>query len=363
MIQQALVQRALGFTCRVLGQWEEAIEWYRRCQETAKEMGKEGAWLYADTQNSEGYVYALMGRYEEANTLIGQALKLRQQLNLRTQVGQSYSAWGEVNRFAGDFRSANRHYDQALAVFEQERDPEWQAIVLQQRGENTRRIAVKMRTHGDEEGAQKWLEYSLENLEGSLALYERYNLSRGRSMLLRRLGRALRDVGRREEAEVRVQESYQMASHNADLREQLECLNVLAILALLKDDFNGVMQHTQPLLEVESRMADYLVFRGRAHILRGKAHAANQEWDKALDEFAIGLVNLGRSIGYGRERLEARIGDLTEILDDLPDVAIKRTWCTRLIETWERENLDNELPRLVELCRRYEETLHFWVEE
>jgi len=361
----ALARQRLGWTCRILGQMEEAIRWYEHCCETTKQMGKDGLWLYAEAQNSLGYIYAMMGRYDQARVLVGNALKLRQRQGWQREVGYSYSTLGEISRFKGDYRAANHFYGEALKIFESLRDPEWQAIVLHQRGENTRQIAGEQYKHQEEQSAQELLEEAERDLRESKHLYEEYNVRRECWIMLRRLGRTVRDRGHLTEAKELFREGYKIAVSVGDLREQLECLIDLADIAVRQKNYAEVETYLKQIEEFpqRERVFHYPVMRGMIHIIRGDALLKQEYWNAALDEYCTGFTDLGKVSGYGHARLSDQLDRFDMKLDELPDEATKRIWCRRLIEVWEKEGLDKELPELPCLCSRYEESFVFLEEE
>lgn len=370
---QGQLEQLLGITCRSLGQFQEAVTWYERCRATAKEIGEEGAWLYAEALNSQGYVYALIGDYEKGNTLVSHALDFRQRCYQqatgpkravwRAAVGYSYSTRGEIARFSGELRLADGFYNEAMKIFRELRDQEWQALVLQQQGENARRIAWKHRKRHEYERAEQWFELAEHHLRESRELYERYNLSRDLSRMLRRLARVIRDRGRFTEAEFLFQQSYDQALETKAFQEQLECLFNLAGIAIKKGDFDKAMKYLDQSKQLKGKAYLYPVFEALAYLVRGDALYAQHQWAKTLEEYSSGFVKLGHIGGYGHAHLADYLDRLPVQLDGLPDTETKLRWCRHLIETWNREGLEEKFPNLTELCRHYEEIMVFLKEE
>jgi len=366
---QGRLEQLLGITCRSLGQFQEAVTWYERCRATAKKIGEEGAWLYAEALNSQGYVYALIGDYEKGNTLVSHALDFRQRCYQqatgpkravwRAAVGYSYSTRGEIARFSGEFRLADAFYHEAMKIFRELRDQEWQALVLQQQGENARRIAWKHRKRHEDERAGNWFELAESYLMESKKLYEHYNLSRDRSRMLRRLARVVRDQGRFTEAEFLFHKSYELALDTKAIQEQLECLIDLAGIAIEKGDFDKIDGYLDQIMCLKGKAHLYPVFEALAYLVRGDVFYAQHRWAEALKEYSSGFVELGRIGGYGHAHLTDRLDRLPVHLDGLPDTETKLKWCRHLIETWNREGLEEKFPKLTELCSHYEEIMVF----
>jgi len=355
------IELRLGLTCRALNQFEEAIDWYEHCKDTANQMDKAGAQLYARAQNNQGYIYAIMGRYDEARELAQSALNLRQRLGLRKEIGLTYSTLGEIARFAGDYQAADTFYNWALEIFEELHDPEWQAIALQERGECARLMARKYQRLGAGTSAKQWLDLAEKDLRESQKLYEYYNLSRDRSVMLKRLGRVLRDKGDVDKAKSILSKGFKLAEETGDIRAQLECLLDLAEVALKQKRFDELEGYLGQVERFEKRrfIYHYPVFEGLVHLLRGESLSAQNRYEEAWDEYCSGLIRLGCERGYGHACLRDRLGRLQAQLDELPDTKTKEIWCDRFIETWQQKGLDVEFPDLIWLCRRYKEALNF----
>lgn len=366
----AFAQQRLGLTSRMLNQFDEAIAWYERCRETAKKMGREGLRLYTETLNSQGYVHALMGDYDKGDVLVSNALRLRtkqwektedlkEKREWRAAIGRSYSTRGEIARFKGDFRTANSFYNDAINVFKELNDPEWQAIVLHERAENARRIALKHRKHREKKLEDYWLKLAEDHLQESKALYEYWNLSRERSRMLRRLGRVVRDKERLDEAESLFKEGLQLAERTKAVEEQLECLIALAGLAVQKRVWTDMEDYLARVESLRSKVYHNQVFEGVAHVVRGDAFYTQGKWDEALEEYITGFIKLGEFGGYGHVHLANQLDRLIFQLDSLPDIETKHKWCLRFVTAWERAGLSEKLPELVWLCNNYKDSLVF----
>ncbi|MGQ9627974.1 MAG: hypothetical protein ACUVV0_13860, partial [Anaerolineae bacterium] len=337
-----------------------------------KKMGREGLWLYTETLNSQGYVHALMGDYDKGDVLVSNALRLRtkqwektedlkEKKEWRAAIGLSYSTRGEIARFKGDFRTANSFYNDAINVFKELNDPEWQAIVLHERAENARRIAWKHRKHREKKLEDYWLKLAEDHLQESKALYEYWNLSRERPRMLRRLGRVVRDKERLDEAESLFKEGLQLAERTKAIEEQLECLIALAGLAVQKRVWADMEDYLAQVESLRSKVYLYhnQVFEGVAHVVRGDAFYTQGKWDEALEEYITGFIKLGEFGGYGHVHLANQLDRLLFQLDGLPDVETKRKWCLRFVTAWKKARLSKKFPELVWLCDNYKDSLVF----
>lgn len=353
------VQQLLGWTCSHAGRTEEAIQWYNECVNSAHQIGRKGARLYAEAQNSRGYCYALLGEFKKAEAQVWDALTLRQKRGWKADVGRSYSTRGEVARLQGDFRIANAFYNEAVRIFKEINDQEWLALVLHTRGQNARLLARKYFKHGEFERANEWLTLARQGLEESLAKYEYYNLTRQRSQMLRRLGRVLKDVGELERARKVTLDSLSIAQRNENILEQLKSAIALSEIAARMESDKEIESSLAQLEQVGKKLIGKKVFSGLAHLHWGVYYYQQRSWAEAFNEISAGLVDLGHAGGRGRLYFYSYHDELQIQLNGLPDIETKRDWCDRLIEIWKREKLDEEFPEIIHLCEGYRDSLKF----
>jgi hypothetical protein len=94
-------------------------------------------------------------------------------------------------------------------------------------------------------------------------------------------------------------------------------------------------------------------------LLRGESLCTQNQCEEAWEEYCFGLIKLAREKGYGHACLRDRLERLQVQLDELPDVQTRHLWCDQFVEAWHRENLAEEFPDLVWMCRDYKEMLDF----
>jgi tetratricopeptide (TPR) repeat protein len=356
--QKAYAERALGFVCRELGQLDEAIQWYQHCKKTSLNLAeKEGARLYGFAQNNEGYIWALIGDYEQARETVRNALIVRKRHGSDYEMAQSLSTLGEIERFSGRLRQAGDYYRRALDIFHRLKAYDWEAIQWHQRAENARRVAQEERLYefSDEDRIDKYMGYALVDIGESLKLYDRYHLSRDRQRAWRRYGEILGDFGRLDEAKDSLLTALRLSNESHNQQEALESLITLAELSIRQENYDEAENYLQDIDTYEDAF-HYDVYEGLRDVYRGKSLLARHKFDAASKTYINGLVKLAKQPGYGHARLDTQLSGLRDLLNTLPS-GHRRSWCKTLLWRWEKEALEDKAPRLPRVVNRYMETL------
>jgi tetratricopeptide (TPR) repeat protein len=356
---QARAERALGYVHKALGALDETIRWYQASQESARKLGKDGAWLYADALNNEGYIWALIGDYARAQELVETAMRLRKNRNWRYEMALSLSTLGEIARFSGSFHVAGTRYRKATEVFNELHAYDWEAIEWQQRAENARSIAEQERNDEftNKEQEQKYIDYAVEDIDKSLALYKLYRLRRERPKVWRRRGQIERDQGHLAEAHAHFRKTLKLAKDNDDYQESLQALINIAEIEILQSKYQCAEQTLAQVNDFK-QASHFLIFSALRDTLQAKILVAREDYDAARRYFIRGLVRLAQKPGYGHARLSTIINQLDTWLNSLP-ANQQREWCQALLESWERNGLTGAVPRLPPIVRGYLAALDF----
>jgi tetratricopeptide (TPR) repeat protein len=356
---QARAERALGYVHKALGALNEAIRWYQESQESARKLGKEGAWLYADALNNEGYIWSLYGDYARAQELVETAMRLRKDHDWRYEMALSLSTLGEIARFAGSFHVASKRYQKATEVFQELHAYDWEAIVWQQRAENARSIAEQERNDEftDKEREQKYIEYAVQDINNSLALYHLYRLRRERPRVWRILGAIVRDRGDLKAARAHFVKAFKLAKDNKDYQESLQAIINIAKLEISQGEYQRAEQ-TLAQVDYFAQASHFLIFSALRDTLQAKTLVAREDYDEARRYFIRGVVRLAQEPGYGHARLSSIIEQLDTWLSTLPAYQ-QREWCKALLEAWKKNGLTEDVPRLPPIVSGYLAALDF----
>jgi tetratricopeptide (TPR) repeat protein len=97
----------------------------------------------------------LEGQYDLALNHHSKALEARERANITDKIAKSHNNIAVVFRAKGDFVSASRHYEQALALIgTQDTEKEWQAHIK-------RNYALAYQAHGDYQKAKQMYRQAL----------------------------------------------------------------------------------------------------------------------------------------------------------------------------------------------------------
>jgi tetratricopeptide (TPR) repeat protein len=98
------------------GSQEEALKTYREIQDRSSAM--------ADALNGYGQTLVMLGRYDDAEKNINDAMGLAREIKDNGNVSQSLNFQGERLLYAGDLKAARSQFDQALQIATRNKDRE-----------------------------------------------------------------------------------------------------------------------------------------------------------------------------------------------------------------------------------------------
>lgn len=135
--REAQARKEFGFYYRNLGRWGAADEAYQGARDVISRIlgpgsPEEDREEMASIQTNWAYLKALQGNYQEARNLVESAIAVRRRLGRLHGVGVSLSVSGEVYRYDHKFRRAWWTYEEAEAVFQELRSWPWLGQVYQE---------------------------------------------------------------------------------------------------------------------------------------------------------------------------------------------------------------------------------------
>jgi tetratricopeptide (TPR) repeat protein len=116
--------RILGWALNNIGY----IHWQRQCYSLAAESFQTATLHYrradvkdelADTLNNLAFVFGMLGKFAEAESIVHEALSLRRELGLRYPLALSLNTLGLIHLGAGRLEQAQKHCTDALQIFEE----------------------------------------------------------------------------------------------------------------------------------------------------------------------------------------------------------------------------------------------------
>ena len=349
------ILREIGWANRQLGRWKTAAAAY---QKALDDTSLNNQALRALVNKNLAYVEALVGEHDAAETFIASALEYFRSQDDQIALGSSLSIQGEVYRYQKKFTEAYRAYDEAQAIFTNVVDSGWLGLVQQEKA-----ICLV------QDNPQAHLEDARRYIENALYLCREYRI-RDYAAALNRAGRI--HVLRKDytQAFKSFEEGIEMAEAAQDNWFLMANCAEHAELAFnrwyeTKDPNyqSKLMQHKE-LIEAREETGEFAFgdLFGRWHLVRGHAawfrgiqyhdrgelENATQQWQEALDEYAVGfpMIALGY---YGSHGIQAvpREGDLlNKHIMQLPTAEGKR-WCEELNQQWKAQKVPPILSAIV----------------
>ena len=347
----AMVVNGLGWACRLLGQWNEAIRHWNRALDYSVKVGDRKR--LALVLNNLGYVYHLKGDGRSGLALSQQALEIAQSLGYGRQIAMNHSTLGEIHLALDQYEEAFAHYGEALALFEREADEEWMAVVYHELSRAKRHQAFdEVETPIEQREAR--LEEALRYAERSLQLCEDYHLLKEAPAIYYGIGSIEADLGHIEKAKGYLIKSYGLNKEGAEtfgLMVDLAALAELAYTGKNVERIHKIVEEARQLMADEKIRADYPLFFGRTLRILAEVYLDDQNYEQALETYIEALPHIGRHGGYGKYRFDREVKRLQDRIAQLPE-EVRGDWCNHFIERWQADStLASEHPEVVTACR------------
>jgi tetratricopeptide (TPR) repeat protein len=339
-------ENGLGWSYRLLGQLDQAVEHYQNAFGYVAETNNRE--LATQVLNNLGYAHYLKGDKLQALRLCQQALDLAGSLGQHQQVSAINSTLGEINLGLGRFDDAIGCYEKALAYFEKTYNNEWQAIVHSEISHAKRHWAS--RETCSETGQKALLRDALTHARDSVRLCEQNRLLKDTPLCYYEIGRVLLDLGELDEAKMYLEKSYPLNRERPG-SFPLADLTGLAEIAYRQQDYPSVdkwVKESQSL--PQSERADSALFTGRLLRILAESQLKRGDLDNALGTYIEALSFIARQGGYGAYRLELELDRLKRNIAELPATA-KADWCNRFISRWQQEGKTIEVITAVQLAK------------
>jgi tetratricopeptide (TPR) repeat protein len=185
----------LGIIHYAQGRYEEAEKMYQESLKLAKELGDKSG--IAITLHQLGMIHQDQGRYEEAEKMYQESLKIAKELGDKSGIASTLHQLGNIHYAQGRYEEAEKMYQESLKIKEELGDKSGIASTLHQLGN----------IHQD----QGRYEEAEKMYQESLKIKEELGNKSGIASTLHQLGNIHYAQGRYEEAEKMYQESLKLA--------------------------------------------------------------------------------------------------------------------------------------------------------
>ncbi|MBM3175193.1 MAG: ATP-binding protein [Chloroflexi bacterium] len=335
--REPIILRQLGFTCELLGWYEQAMSYYEQSLRFARQQGNSK--LIASTLDEMGALYRKMNRPEEALSLLLESLDMKQTTGDK-RVGQSYHVIGTTYRDLDKFPAAMEYLEKAEQFFQEIHDD-----------------LELVKVYGD----IAWLKF----LEGNLDLAQEYVDRSQRIAIARQFGREISEnlhtyyhlaLAREglDKAMPYLEQGVTFSRKYMNTYILVDCLFHTAECAYEKRQWPKLTEALREIDEMVNRGFSALVLQGRAINVAGDMYYYQGNYEEAVANWEKGFTLIARH-GKGRsgmaisfeDQLEKRRERMMHALHALGSEAAKR-----LKEHWTDQGLANEYPGVVEICEQ-----------
>ncbi len=340
------VQYLLGWMHRYVWKWNESLAWYDKCLNTSAQVGNN--YLAAAALSDAAFIRAQQGEYKRAIMDAEMALAIRKRTEDKQDDGLSQNILGIINRYAGRYDTAFKHYEQALNLFTKLGDEEWIAIVLQQLGINKFNKGKIYQDEGDTERAQKIFQDGLADLRRAIEIGERLNIVKDLPRGYHRIAHLYDALGEEKQAIEHFRKSYDLA---LDIKHYQTALDSLVELMQL-DCKGGKCDLASYLKAIEKfqGMPQYGLFRAMMRIVQADVDYMRGDYHKALATYKEAYMQAACDQGFGAYLLPRKLDNLKDKLQRL-DVENRMNWCKELEQYWTQEGLEEVRPEIIAMVR------------
>ncbi|RMH69242.1 MAG: hypothetical protein D6675_13365 [Gemmatimonadetes bacterium] len=175
---------SLGSAAWRLGQYDQALEWFRKTIPIYEATGHIDG--LAKTYNNLGMVYQYKGAYMQAITWLNRALELKQTLDNPDSIARTLTNLAIVCRHQGDFKQAIEYQLEALRIFERQED--WLTVAMCY--DNLGYFYTDLKAY---DTAERYLQHALE-------IYRRYDHLPQQAVCYHNLGNIFQEKGAWDQA-------------------------------------------------------------------------------------------------------------------------------------------------------------------
>ena len=331
-----IILRQLGFTCELLGWYEQARSYHQQSLESARQQ--DDSKLIAATLDEMGALYRKMNRPEEALKLLQESLEIKHAIEDTRRMGQSYHVIGTTYRDLDSFEAAMESFERAEEIF-------------QETGDDLGLVKV----YGD----IAWLKF----LEDDLDVAQEYVDKSQRIAIARQFGReisenlhtyyhlALEREGL-DKAIPYLEQGVALSRKYMNTYILVDCLFHTAEAAYEKRRWSKLTEALEEIEELVNKGFSALVLHGRAINVAGDMHFDQENYEEAVASWQRGFGIIARH-GKGKagmaisfeDQLETRRERLTHALRVLGSEAAEH-----LKKHWTEQGLVSEYPGIVEIC-------------
>ncbi|HEX4954344.1 MAG TPA: tetratricopeptide repeat protein [Thermoanaerobaculia bacterium] len=280
----------LGILAQQRGDYDQALDWYRKSLEIEEQLGNRAG--MAGSYHQLGTVAQDRGDYDQAIDWYRKSLEIDEQLGNHAGMASSYHQLGNVGYLRGDYDQALDWYRKSLEIFEQLGNRVGMASSYHQLG-------VVAQRRGDYDQALDWYRKSLE-------IFEQLGNRAGMATCYHQLGMVAQDRGDYDQALDWCRKSLEIDEQLGNRAGMASSYHQLGRVAQDRGDYDQALDWYRASLEIEEQLGNRAGMASSYHQL-GMVAQDRGDYDQALDWYRKSLEikeqlgnRAGMAISYGQ---------------------------------------------------------------
>lgn len=339
-------EEALGWSCRLMSNWNQAREHYVQALIMNAKLSKPDLKHEASLLTNLAFVQSYLHR-DAAAAVCSQAIEKWQGLGDRHGLGRGFSTQGCLYYHAGQYDKALGSFRKALEIFEMANDFEWMSVVLSWRGATYLAIGIQEQAEANLDLASTNLMFAEDDLRNALKMGPR----RDAAMTLNRLARVVLIRDRTDEALELLKQSYSLSLETSNALYEIASLRDLTKIAVSREEFAKFDEFDQKLTSFLSRWGRIEDFTlGGMYLYLGVLALGIPGFGLELPiaRFQAGLELISTVRNYAAQDLDYYIKDLDRMLKTVAPPPTIREIGRRLMDFWAgREELRVSHPEAI----------------
>lgn len=337
----ALAANYIGYTYRLIGQVDTAINYYRKARKVACECNVSQNTI-ADITNNMGYAFAMAGNFDDALTYCQDAYDMWCDMGRTVKIGSAAVTLAQIYNYQGNTAEAIKYAKKALQHFEDD-DSGNQLF----RPYRCLGWADWLLGNPDDLNV---LKQSLKNFQKSIDIAKKYNQTKELSGILIDKGYVHWALGNKNKARELNEAGYQLAKQNHNMYATVNGLLAKAEYDYADGEYDEIANHAETLQqEYEEKGYVYPLFSGRMKRLQAMVAFKNKDYDTALHYYKQGLAQIAQHGGYGVYSINSELNALKSTLKQLkPSDAVN--WCKTCKAYWKKQAPTNKYKCMLGWC-------------
>jgi tetratricopeptide (TPR) repeat protein len=266
------VTHLLGMVYRVKGEWERAIDYYKRNLAILEQEGDEQR--MATTYNNLGVVYGAKRKWDQAIEFYERSLAILKKMDDVHGMATTFNNLGEVYRHKGEWEQATKYHERSLEIYEETGNEYGIAVAF----DNLGLVCQDKR---------EW-EQAIEYHERSLAILAKVCDVHGMATTYNNLGSVYQARGQWEQAIEFYERSLAILKKAGDAHGIATTCNNMGSVYQAKGEWKKAIEYYRLFLKIAGRMDD-IDLVGTTLSNLGKKCQEKGEWGLAMECYASSL--------------------------------------------------------------------------